>query len=93
MPDSTRIALVTNAQSYAGPAATATLLKQGFGVVAHDAAFTDAPTREEYAAANPGAKPSLAREPRSSGQPSLGPIRPTGRHRQQRQLPCHPPAH
>ncbi len=63
MSDSTRIALVTNAQSYAGPAAMAALLKQSFEVVAHDATFTDALAREEYIATYPGAKTSSAQEP------------------------------
>lgn len=63
MPDAPHIALVTNVQSYAGPAAVAALLARGFEVIAHDPAFGDSEVRAEYAAGHPGAEPSPEQEP------------------------------
>ena len=47
------VALVTNALSFAGPPAVASLLKAGFQVVVHDVAFLATRAQESYRSANP----------------------------------------
>ena len=47
------VALITNALTFAGPAAVDTLLKAGFQVVVHDVAFISSETKANYRSANP----------------------------------------
>jgi len=48
------LALVTNAQAFAGPPAVAVLHEAGFQVAAHDPAFASAEARASYRDAHPG---------------------------------------
>ena len=48
------VALITNALTFAGPPAVASLLKAGFQIVAHDLAFVASGARESYRSAHPG---------------------------------------
>ncbi|HQS31670.1 MAG: hypothetical protein B7X59_08155 [Polaromonas sp. 39-63-203] len=48
------VALITNALTFAGPPAVASLLKAGFQIVAHDLAFVASGARESYQNAHPG---------------------------------------
>lgn len=47
------VALITNALAFAGPPAVAALLKAGFQIVVHDAAFVASDTRDSYRSAHP----------------------------------------
>jgi NAD(P)-dependent dehydrogenase (short-subunit alcohol dehydrogenase family) len=47
------VALITNALAFAGPPAVASLLKAGFQIVVHDAAFAAVEKQNSYRSANP----------------------------------------
>lgn len=58
-----KIALVTHAKHFAGPAATAALAGKGYRVACHDESFTDEEARNAFAALNPGCVPLAAQRP------------------------------
>ncbi|AZN29452.1 hypothetical protein EJO69_03365 [Flaviflexus salsibiostraticola] len=49
-----KIALVTHARHFAGPAAVEALTRDGYTVVCHDASFADAAERQRFESENPG---------------------------------------
>jgi NAD(P)-dependent dehydrogenase (short-subunit alcohol dehydrogenase family) len=55
--------LITNVESYAGPGAVETLLKQGETVLCHDRSFAEVGARRAFETRNPGAVALAARTP------------------------------